>query len=62
MAKILSRKDKRRLASIAKERKLDSSYLVKRARKYVVLGFAVFAIFLFMLQTYGILNKAVVIW
>jgi hypothetical protein len=59
LAKKLSRKAKRRLASIEKERKLDSSYLVKRARKYAILGFAVFAIFLFMLQAYGILNKAV---
>ena len=58
MAKKPSRKDKRKQTRIAKERKLDSNYLVKRARKYVVLGFAIFAMFLFMLQAYATLNKA----
>lgn len=59
MAKKLSRKDKRRLARTAKEKKLNSSPLEKRARKHAIKGFAVVVIFIFVLQIHGSLNKAV---
>lgn len=58
MVKKLSRKDKRRLARIEKERKLNYSPLVKRARNHAVQGFLVVFLLIFLLQIYSSLNKA----
>jgi hypothetical protein len=59
VGKKLSRKEKRRLARAEKERKLNSTSLVKNARRHFILGFSIVFILLSAVSTYSSLNQPV---
>lgn len=58
MTKKLSRKDKRRIARLEKERKLSASPLFKKARSHIVQGFLAIVLFIVGLQIFSFFNKS----